>query len=124
MKKINAMSSSERESLADDFKKSMRAAHNIFGNDAFRKRYRAEATRYQVNRALFGAWSVGLARRSAEEIERLERNHEAVCRRFTELLNSDAEFDGAISYSTGTPRRVRKQFHAVERLIEECLEDA
>lgn len=124
MKEINSMSSSERDSIAGDFKKSMRAARDIFGNDAFRKRYRPEDMRNQVNRALFGAWSVGLARRSAEDIERLVQNREAVRRRFTELLNSDTEFDGAISYSTGTPRRVRKQFQAVDNLIEECLGDA
>lgn len=124
MKAINSMSAGERDSMAGDFKKSMRAARDIFGNDAFRKRYRSEDMRNQVNRALFGAWSIGLARRSAEDIERLVRNREAVRRRFTELLNSDAEFDGAISYSTGTPRRVRKQFQAVDNLIEECLGDA
>ena len=124
MKTINSMSSSERESMSDDFKKAMRAAHDIFRDDAFRKRYHPEERRKPVNRALFGAWGVGLARRSAEDIERLVQNREVVCRRFTELLNSDTEFDGAISYSTGTPRRVRKQFQAVNDLIEECLGNA
>lgn len=125
MKKINSMSSSERESMAEDFKMSMRAARDIFGDDAFRKRYDPEEERRKpVNRALFGAWSVGLARRSKEEIKRLVRNRQTVRWRFTELLNSDTEFDAAISYSTGTPRRVRKQFQAVDDLIEECLGNA
>ena len=124
MKTINSMSPNELESMAENFKKSMRAAHDIFGDDAFRKRYSPEEGRRPVNRALFGAWSVGLARRSAEDIERLVRNREEVRRRFTELLNADTEFDGAISYATGTPRRVRKQFQAVDNLIEECLGDA
>ena len=124
MKTINSMSSSERESMSDDFKKSMRAAHDIFDDEAFRKRYRPDERRKPVNRALFGAWSVGLARRSEGEIGRLVRNREVVCRRFTELLNSDTEFDGAISYATGTPRHVRKQFQTVDNLIEGCLDNA
>ena len=39
MRRINEMDDCERASLARTFTKAMRAAHCIFGNDAFRKRY-------------------------------------------------------------------------------------
>ena len=71
MKTINGMAAERLDALAGDFKKAMRAATRIFGNDAFRKRYRPEDGRHQISLALFEAWGVQLARCSAEELERL-----------------------------------------------------
>ena len=45
MKAINAMEPDRREALAADFRKAMAAAARIFGDDAFRKRFRADAGR-------------------------------------------------------------------------------
>ena len=40
---------------------------------------------------------------------------------FTSLMKEDQEFETAISYSTGSPVRIRKRFRAIDELIEECL---
>ena len=118
MKKINKMVPSERNELLDDFKKAMRAASDIFGEDAFRKRYHMQKTRRRpINKALLEAWGVGLARRSPEEIEILVDNKEAVIGQFLSLMNDDKEFETAISSSTGAPGRVRKRFGAIDQLI-------
>ena len=121
MEKINAMSSSERARFLMDFKKAMRAAFRIFGDDAFRKRYSPNEKRHPISKALFEAWSVGLARRSNEDINVLVENRDSVVARFMSLMNDDWEFDTAISYSTGDPSRIRKRFQSIDELIERFL---
>lgn len=118
MKRINKMTDQERDLIAADFRKAMQAAADIFGADAFR---RLDSSRPRINKALFGAWSVGLARRSRKEINRLVRNQARVRKDFMSLLHNNHEFERAISYSTGTPARVRKQFQTIDDLIGECL---
>ena len=122
MESINAMSQRRRDAIAVDFKRSMHAAGDIFGKRAFRKIYKEDHPdrRRPVNRALFSAWGVGLARLSQREIDILVRNRKRVEKRFMSLLESDLEFEKAISYSTSTPKRVRKQFQAIKDLIAEC----
>ena len=121
MKQINRMDSRERDRVSTDFRKSMNAAFRIFGKDAFRKRYDPTEKRRPVSKALFEAWSVGLARRSEREIGILVSKRKNVIGQFTSLMNDDQEFDTAISYSTGSPVRIRKRFRAIDELIEECL---
>ena len=121
MKAINRMGKDRRNVLADDFRRAMRAAADIFGDDAFRKRYAPGAGRRQINMPLFEAWSVQLARCSPEQIDRLVERRDAVRERFTALLNEDQEFEQAISSSTGTPRRIRKRFAAIRDLVQEVV---
>ena len=121
MKEINRMGQDRRNVFADDFRKAMRAAADIFGDDAFRKRYVPGAGRYQVNMPLFEAWSVQLARCSPEQIERLVERRDEVRERFMTLLKQDQEFEQAISLSTGTPRRIRKRFAAIRDLVQEVV---
>ncbi|MDE0043808.1 MAG: DUF262 domain-containing protein [Candidatus Poribacteria bacterium] len=118
MKKTNAMDPEYREVLAKDFEKAMDAAYLIFDREAFRKRYdRDDSRRRPVSKALFDAWSVGLARCAPHEIRRLVVKREHLVNRFISLMNEDSDFDRAISYSTGTPQRVKKRFHAIAELI-------
>ena len=121
MERINAMESIERTRFLMDFKKAMRAAFHIFENDAFRKRYSPDEHRHPISKALFEAWSVGLARRSNEDIDILVENREDVIAKFMSLMNEDWEFDTAVSYSTGDPSRIRKRFQAIDELIERHL---
>ena len=121
MKKINAMKSRKRDRLSEDFKKAMRAAFHIFNADAFRKRYGPEDRRRPVSKALFESWGVGLVRRSDEELDFLVEDRERVIDEFMQLMNEDGDFEQAISYSTGSPSRVRKRFQAIDELIEKCI---
>ena len=120
MKKINAMDSHERTDVSEKFIKSMKASFRIFGNDAFRKRYHRKDKRRPINKALFEAWSVGLARRSDDEVGILVDRRRKVIDQFISLMN-DQEFDTAISYSTGIPLKIKRRFRAIDELIEECL---
>ncbi len=117
MIKINEMTPAQRNAIAEVFKKSMRAARNLFGPDAFRKRYTPSDPRRPVSKALFEAWSVQLARCSPEQISRLVNKRKEVIDRFISLMNNDPEFEKAISYSTGIPKRVKERFGAIEKLV-------
>ena len=121
MKKINRMSLEDRDSLSADFKKAMCAASDIFGEYAFRKRTNIDDRRRPVSKALFESWSVQLARCSPEQIRVLVKKCEDVQRRFIQLVVEDEDFNNAISYSTSTPRRVRKRFQAIKQLVEEFI---
>ena len=122
MEKINVMGLPERIRVSEDFKKAMKGASGIFGDDAFRKRYNYTDTRYPISKALFEAWSVGLARRSGKEVDLLVDKRTQVKDRFICFMNEDQDFHTAISYSTGIPVRVKKRFQAIDALLEECLQ--
>lgn len=121
MKKINRMSVEDRDSLSADFKKAMCAASDIFGEYAFRKRISMHDRRRPVSKALFESWSVQLAHCSPEQIRVLVEKREDVQRRFIQLMLEDEEFNNAISFATGTPRRVQKRFQAIKQLVEEFI---
>ena len=121
MKALNRMGRDRRSVLAADFRKAMRAAADVFGGDAFRKRYSPGDFRRPISMALFEAWSVQLARCSQERIDRLVERRDDVRERFMDLLNRDQEFDKAISVSTGSPRRIRKRFAAIRDLVQEVV---
>ena len=121
MKALNRMGRDRRSVLAADFRKAMRAAADVFGDDAFRKRYSPGDFRRPISMALFEAWSVQLARCSQERIDRLVERRDDARERFMDLLNRDQEFDKAISVSTGSPRRIRKRFAAVRDLVQEVV---
>jgi hypothetical protein len=65
---------------------------------------------------------VNLAACSKDELDCLVRRKARVRSAFMDLMSNDAEFDIAISSSTGTPRRVVKRFSAIEELIAKVLE--
>ena len=117
MTKLNGLKQSQRMDLKRSFEKAMNAAHNIFENDAFRKRYAEGDSRNPVSKALFEAWSVQLARCQDGKIQRLVNQKKNVKTAFIDLIKNDREFDAAVSYSTGVPQRVEKRFRAISQLI-------
>jgi len=122
MDKINAMSPAARNKIALEFKKAMRAAFAIFGKDAFRKLTVPNAARRSpISKALFETWSVALARSSPERIAYLVEHKEETRRAFIALMNEDSDFERAVSYATSTPRRLKKRFEAIDRLVEELV---
>ena len=121
MQKINKMSFEERDACSADFKKAMRAASDIFGEYAFRKRTRMDDRTRPISKILFEVWSAQLARCSPDQIRVLVKRRKDVQRRFMELIAKDDEFERAISLSTNTRRRVKKRFQAVQQLVEEFI---
>ena len=109
------------EDLERRFVRVMRAATRIFGNDAFRKRYNSDATRFPVNKALFESWSVNLDACTDEELARLEQQKEAVRNAFMRLMLDD-DFEKAVTQGTGSIARVKCRFGEIQALIREVLD--
>jgi hypothetical protein len=121
MQKLNEVSEEERIQYRRTLEQSLNVAYDIFGNDAFRKRYSRSAGRNPVSKPLFEAWTVNLAKRAPSEIKILIERREEVRDRFVLLMVDDRDFEVAVSYGTGVPRRVRKRFSAIEQLIDEVV---
>ncbi|ESY27447.1 DUF262 domain-containing protein [Mesorhizobium sp. LNJC391B00] len=124
MRRINTLDSDSLAAIEREFYAAMETARAIFGNDAFRKRYRESDDRKPVSKALFEAWSVNLAKLDESEREVLIRNREAVRSGFIELMSADRFFDVSISSSTGTVQRVHKRFDAIAQVVTAVLEGA
>ena len=119
MQEINGMSECERNNFAVDFRKAMLAASDIFGENAFRKP--SSERRLPINKGIFEAWTVQLARCLPEQIRVLvERRNDIQCC-FKKLIAEDSDFLEAISYATGSPQNVQKRFQAIEQLVKEFV---
>ena len=122
MKTINGMSHESMHELRAAFQRSMKAAYELFDDDAFRKRYdENDGRRRPISKALFEAWAVQLARLKPPQIHKLVARRLEVRSAFIRLMNEDRDFETAISYSTGVPQRVMKRFGAIQQLIMEFV---
>ena len=121
MQQLNDISEDERQRLSVIFKRSMQNAFDIFGRWSFRKRDSAGSSRSPVNKPLFEAWGVGLARCSSEQISILVKARVQILNRFIWLLNNDADFYQAITFATAGSASIKKRFQAIQDLIQEHL---
>lgn len=119
MGRLNNISPTALKDLEHAFLSSMKRAVTIFGNDAFRKRYDAHASRNRVNKALFEAWAVALANLRSEDCDTLlELRAPRIRERFIQELSEDTEFDDSVSIGTGSRYRVGKRFSKVEEILQ------
>lgn len=123
MKIINETSDVELNNVRQQFISAMSAAQAIFGLYAFRKRFTRGAPRLPINKALFEAVSVSLARLDQKQIALLLANKDAVQDRIIGLCN-DRSFEAAISQGTGDIRKVNRRFAGVSQALKEVLEGA
>lgn len=123
MQAMNKMSDQALVKLEKDFIKSMNAAHKIFGNDAFRKRFQLKDPRSQINKALFEAWAVNLSSLTNDEIKQLISQKEYLIDEFVKLMNEDDYFIKSISQGTGDINKVKYRFSIIHGLIEKMLKN-
>lgn len=121
MVEINKMSDKEREYLRVQFGRAMRIAIELFGKDAFRKRYNSWAPRQPINKPLFEAWSVNFNQLSSEQVQLLKERRDLLKDKFSLLLGSNQDFSDSISLATGDYKKVRLRFEVISRLIQEVL---
>lgn len=110
-----------RNRIIDQFNKAMDASYLIFGNDAFRKRFKRNDKRKPINKALFETWSVLLAQLGSDDLDLLILKREYLKKAFSELLNSDEYFNMSITSATGDKSRVRKRFSEIEMIIKSVI---
>jgi hypothetical protein len=117
LKRINKMSSAERDELEAEFIRSMRVNELLFDRHAFRKSLRDRspaAYRSVINIALFDVLSVLLARMPLE-VATARRNE--IASAVVELL-ADHEFDLSITYSTNSTNKVQTRFGMANAVLD------
>lgn len=117
MSNLKNMNQAQRDKIKQDFIKAMNAAHQIFGNDAFRKRYDSKDKRKLLNKALFDSVSVTLANLSSDDIKQLIRKKETIKKNFVELMKSDQKFETAITSGTGKLASIEYRFGKVKEIL-------
>lgn len=123
MKAINSTEDAELAEVHHRFLGAMTAARAIFGVDAFRKRFFAGAGRLPINKAVFEALSVNLARLSENELAILVERRAKVQTAFMELC-LDRSFESSISQGTGDIRKVNRRFGAIRNMLEAVIANA
>lgn len=123
MANLKKISLEERERVKLSFINSMKAAYDIFGDDAFRKRYNAADYRKPINKALFEVWSVILARLTPDKRNILVGKKDRVREEFMSLLSSDLAFSNSLSSGTSDKARVIKRFKSINDLVTKLVND-
>lgn len=121
MRRLNAISDTERDLLETDFLRAMRAARAIFGKSAFRKP--RDGGRNPISKPLFEAWSVNLAMYSDNDIKLMIENREKFANSFSLWLAVDLEFEKSVTSSTGNVQNVEKRFSTINDLISFILSE-
>ncbi len=123
MKLINATEDDALANARDLFIRAMTTSRAIFGNDAFRKRFSPNEARLPINKAVFEALSVNLARLSDTNLKCLVEHSEQVREGFINLCN-DRSFETAISQGTGDIKKVNLRFDAIQNMLSTVAEHA
>ncbi len=121
MNELNKMSGKDLAELGKEFDRAMAASRLIFGEHAFRKRVAGYARRLPINKAIFEAVSVNLARRSNDELSSLTDRSGAVQDAFLRLMG-DVDFERSISGGTGDVAKVRRRFAAIDEMFYEVAQ--
>ncbi|MCP9340343.1 DUF262 domain-containing protein [Stutzerimonas xanthomarina] len=122
MREVNTWSEKELLLQKNAFDRAMEVSADIFGDDAFRKRYRKDDGRFPINKALFEAVAVTLSELSINEQNLLVERSDQVKDQFIELM-ADRAFERAISQGTGDPAKVRLRFDRIQKLFWSVMDD-
>lgn len=122
MAKIKDLDANRIKILKDDFYKSMKLAYDLFGNDAFRKRFDKSDARKPINKALFEVLSVCFSKLSVEKCNLLRSNRNIFIQDFIHL-HHDNRFLRSITQGTAIKENVITRFSSIEKIINSALEN-
>jgi hypothetical protein len=123
LERVNSMDAMQIQILEDAYSSSMRVCWEIFGNDAFRKRFHVGDRRRPLSKALFDAMSVNVAKLSESQKKVLVQRKEKIKIKMIELCNTQ-KFLNAISTGTGNAQAVSTRFSMLNEEIKKILENA
>ncbi len=121
MKKLNKIDENRVQEIKNKFIFAMKAANNIFGEDAFRKIRKITEDgkrKYPINKALFESWSVTLSDLSEQELETLIERKENVKEVFIKKMEDDSNFLESVSQAA---TKVPYRFDTIKEIIKEVL---
>ncbi|MGY4710953.1 DUF262 domain-containing protein [Mycolicibacterium sp. CBM1] len=122
MQFFNSMSAREFSKYADTFKQSMSVCHALFGKNAFRKIPVGNQPRMPINKALFEAESVSVAKLDKQTQDRLADKHKKCMTAMSDLM-ADPIFVNSISSGTGDIKKVRYRFDRIESMLRRLASD-
>ncbi len=123
MTRLNGVDGKTLRALRDDLARALRAATAIFGAEAFRKRFTPDDPPRPVNKGLFEAWTVALARLDDAQIKALVARGEGLKEDFMKMMSNESRFVESLSHATGEPKKVNTRFEGIENLIRKHLDD-
>jgi hypothetical protein len=99
----------------------MNYAHEIFGDFSFRK-INADGKYGRINKPLYDAVSVNLAKLSTMDCERLLKKKEVLLRKYEALLKDKAFVDD-ITNGTAKIQNVQNRYAKISEVFQEVLAD-
>ncbi|MBF0464485.1 MAG: DUF262 domain-containing protein [Nitrospirae bacterium] len=120
MSEIKTLDDDVITDIREKFKKVMDVASEIFGKDAFRKRYDLKHGLNPINKALFETWSVNLARLNDNELDQIKSRAQQLKEIFMKKMNK-AEFGNLFASGTGDPTRIKDRFKEIDDIIKEVI---
>ena len=97
------------------FERGLTLAHKVFGRYAFRKWPAGQPRLAPINRGLFEAWTVELARTDQAVVR---ENSDSIRDLARERMASDTEYMQSVSSATGNVRAVQIRFHKTRDVID------
>ncbi|MFY7798737.1 MAG: DUF262 domain-containing protein [Dolichospermum sp.] len=113
MNKLNKLENDLIQEIENKFIIAMKAAYDIFGNNAFRK-----SSSSPVNKSLFEVWSVTLSQLNSQKIDMLINRKELLKERFIEKMRTDNDFNRSISQAAN---KVKYRFEQINQIVQEVL---
>jgi hypothetical protein len=123
MRKINSWSEDHEKAMFTQFKKAMINAEFVFGKHRFRKYYGENHARAPINRGLFEAQSVVLAKMSNQNLEKLAERKSIVMSKLKESMKYDTPLYKALLYATGKSEATKTRVKEITRICKEVLDD-
>lgn len=117
---VNKMPQAEIDNLCDAFDQSMKVCYQLLGNNAFRRPNIKKGGYYRINKAIFEALSVSIAKLDVIEQAALVANKDA----FSELIYSlftNEEFIRSVTSGTAKLPQVEYRFDQINKLIKSVL---
>ena len=119
MSRLQTESEHTLEKCRRNFLKAMKYASAIFGDTAFRK-INADRRYGKINKPLYDAVAVNLARLEVRDCEELLQKKEELSGKYISLLN-DKKFVDIITRGTATISSVKGRYDAIYKLFQEVL---
>ncbi len=122
MERLASINGKERYKIEKAFKRSMTLSFDLFGDDAFRKRYDIdESRRRPISKAVYDTISVNLAWLSDDQQNALRKKRKKFRLELINLFNDDT-FHRSITTATGQKTSVKTRFDIIKNLIQKILE--
>lgn len=121
MAKLKKISEDELKELEKAFIQANELAIEIFDKDAYRKRFAEGSKRKPINKALFDALSVNLARLNHEKVEMLKEKKVLFKNKIIQLMLENDDFLNSITSGTGQKEKARTRYKAIKNILDEIL---